>query len=122
MISLMDDYYVTKDDFDAIMEIGLGINDQSKLLSGVSSATKSDFTRTFNKSSHPVPFMSNVDVKTAKVAAPHLKPDSEQVVEDDDYGQDDDEHDQQQGDDDITHDKLIKPKKSLTKKKNVRSK
>lgn len=43
VIELMDSYYLTKDDFDAIMELGVGPMDQEKVK--IESQTKSTFTR-----------------------------------------------------------------------------
>jgi replication factor C subunit 1 len=43
VIELMDSYYLTKDDFDAIMELGVGPMDQEKVK--IDSQTKSTFTR-----------------------------------------------------------------------------
>jgi replication factor C subunit 1 len=43
VIELMDSYYLTKDDFDAIMELGVGPMDQEKIK--IDSQTKSTFTR-----------------------------------------------------------------------------
>lgn len=42
----MDDYYLTKEDFDSIMEIGIGMNDQKITMKDVASTTKSELTRT----------------------------------------------------------------------------
>lgn len=43
IIDLMDSYYLTKDDFDAIMELGVGAMDQEKVK--INSQAKSTFTR-----------------------------------------------------------------------------
>jgi len=45
VIELMDSYYLTKDDFDAIMELGVGPMDQEKVK--IDSQTKSTFTRLY---------------------------------------------------------------------------
>lgn len=54
VIQLMDDYYLTKDDWDAIVELGIGegfTNDE--VLKLIPSATKSAFTRTYVCPAHP---------------------------------------------------------------------
>ena len=43
VIDLMDSYYLTKDDFDGIMELGVGYMDQEKLK--IDKQAKSTFTR-----------------------------------------------------------------------------
>ncbi|MCJ1472073.1 hypothetical protein MMC13_000719 [Lambiella insularis] len=55
IIALMDSYFLTKDDWDAIYELGVGPQKQERV--ELSTAGKSAFTRTYNKMSHPLPFM-----------------------------------------------------------------
>src|SRR5262249_37771436 len=43
LINLMDSYYLTKEDYDAILELGLGPNDMERLQ--IAPATKTAFTR-----------------------------------------------------------------------------
>ena len=43
IIELMDSYFLTKDDFDAIMELGIGPMDQEKVK--IESQAKATFTR-----------------------------------------------------------------------------
>ena len=45
IIELMDEYYLTKDDFDSIIEISLGSNNGEDLMKEVSSNAKAAFTR-----------------------------------------------------------------------------
>lgn len=45
VIELMDEYFLTKDEWDTVMELGLGESSGEVLLKGVASATKSSFTR-----------------------------------------------------------------------------
>ena len=44
-IALMDDYYLTKDEFDTIMELGLEDSNGEVLLKNVTTAIKTAFTR-----------------------------------------------------------------------------
>lgn len=45
IIELMDEYYLTKDDFDSIIEISLGPNNGEELMKEVSTNAKAAFTR-----------------------------------------------------------------------------
>ena len=85
VMDLMDSYYLTKDDHDAIMELGLGSMDMER--NKIDSGVKSAFTRAYNTASHPVPFM-----KASQVVAPKKKskdrPDLEEAIEEDDSGAD----------------------------------
>ena len=55
IMELMDSYFITKDDWDAIHELGLGPQAVEKVT--LSSQKKSNFTRKYNQASHPLPFM-----------------------------------------------------------------
>ncbi|KAK9449078.1 replication factor RFC1 C terminal domain-containing protein [Limtongia smithiae] len=56
-IQFMDDYYLTREDFDAILELGIGPRDGETLWKKISTSTKTAFTRKYNSTDHPVPFM-----------------------------------------------------------------
>ena len=77
----MDSYYLTKDDFDYIAELGVGPQDEE--LVKIPPQVKSNFTRKYNALSHPLPF-----IKTGAVAAPAKstkeKPDLEEAIEESD--------------------------------------
>jgi len=47
IISLMDEYFLTREDFDSIMEISLGPNDGEGLMKGVPPNVKTAFTRKY---------------------------------------------------------------------------
>jgi replication factor C subunit 1 len=122
----MDSYFLTKEDWDAILELGVGPMDGDTIK--IDSQTKSTFTRLYgnfhpchidtndstryNQKSHPMPFM-----KASNVVAPSRaaisKPDLEEAIEESegeevlpDKAEDDD------NDMDISKDKYIKqPKK-----------
>ena len=80
VIELMDSYYLTKDDRDAIVELGVGPMDMEWDGNKVQTATKSAFTRVYNDMSHPLPYM-----KASQVVAPKKKskerPDIEDALE-----------------------------------------
>jgi replication factor C subunit 1 len=81
VIDFMDSYFLTRDDFDAVMELGLGPMDQSNVK--IDTQTKATFTRVYNQRSHPLPFMKASQVVAPK-AAPKEKPDIEDAIEESD--------------------------------------
>ncbi|KAK6359404.1 hypothetical protein TWF696_000564 [Orbilia brochopaga] len=82
MIELMDEYFLTKEDYDAIIELGVGPLSEGTL--NVPSAAKSAFTRAYNAASHPMPFMKASNVIAAKgKAARREQPDLEEAIEED---------------------------------------
>ncbi|RKF72706.1 Replication factor C subunit 1 [Golovinomyces cichoracearum] len=122
VIELMDYYFLTRDDFDFIMELGVGSHDMEKV--SIETQTKASFTRIYNSKSHPLPFMKSTSVmaptKTIKEA-----PDLEEAFEPEDekeliaLEQKDEENDEI----DIKKDKYIKlPKKKPTASKRASKK
>ena len=83
VIELMDSYFLTKDDWDAMLELGLG--PQAEQTVKVGTATKSAFTRKYNAASHPLPFMK-ASAGTVPPAAKRGKdkPDLEEAIEESD--------------------------------------
>ncbi|EFQ29956.1 replication factor RFC1 C terminal domain-containing protein [Colletotrichum graminicola] len=81
IIALMDSYYLTRDDFDAIQELGVG--PQAEGRAEIESKTKAAFTRTYNAMSHPIPFMKASNVMEPKKAAKQA-PDLEEAIEEED--------------------------------------
>ena len=81
VIELMDSYFLTKDDWDAILELGVGPMNMDNIK--LESQTKASFTRLYNQKSHPVPFM-----KASQVVAPKNikkeKPDLEEAIDESD--------------------------------------
>ncbi|KAF1991494.1 DNA replication factor C, large subunit [Aulographum hederae CBS 113979] len=112
IIDLMDSYFLTKDDFDAISELGVGYMDMEKLK--IDSNAKSAFTRTYNQLSHPLPFIKASNVIEPKKQAKE-KPDLEEAVEESDEGEVVDEAPEAEDDDaapDFSKDKYVSvPKK-----------
>ncbi|KHO01995.1 DNA replication factor C, large subunit [Metarhizium album ARSEF 1941] len=114
VIDLMDSYFLTREDFDAIQELGVGPMTEEKV--SIESRTKAAFTRTYNSMNHPVPFM-----KASNVIAPKKQtkeaPDLEEAIEDEDDGQAAEAPDMDEDDTDLKKDKYIKqPKKKPSKK------
>jgi replication factor C subunit 1 len=123
VIELLDEYYLTKDEWETIAELGIGENDSEALLKKIPGATKSSFTRKYNAMSHPIPFHSGDDVgKPSKKISGGDAPDYEEIIELDEPvpGEDEDE-DEAAGEEPpegaVTLDKLIKEKKPKGKGK-----
>lgn len=119
IIELMDSYFLTRDDWDAIMELGVGRMDMEKVK--IETQAKSTFTRLYNQASHPMPFMkASAVVAPARVA--REKPDLEEAVEasDDEAGAEPDVNEKAAGEEeelDLKKDKYIKaPKKKPASK------
>ncbi|RDW82063.1 hypothetical protein BP6252_03175 [Coleophoma cylindrospora] len=118
VIELMDSYFLTRDDFDYMMELGLDYQDQDRV--HIETQTKAAFTRSYNSRSHPLPFM-----KASNVAAPakpiKAAPDLEEAFEEEDEGEVVEEPKAEDDDEiDLKKDKYIKapkPKKAAAKKK-----
>ncbi|KAK8248436.1 replication factor RFC1 C terminal domain-containing protein [Phyllosticta capitalensis] len=118
IIELMDSYFLTKDDWDAIAELGVGPMDFEKIK--IESQAKATFTRLYNQQSHPLPFMKASNVVAPKGRVKTEKPDLEEAIEDSDIGEAFDDADKADDDDDgdISKDKYIKaPKKKAAPKK-----
>lgn len=78
VIRLMDSYFLTKDDWDALLELAVGPMAVESVK--INSQTKATFTRLYNQQSHPLPFM-----KANSIAAPKKsrgdKPDLEEAID-----------------------------------------
>ncbi|GAB1312932.1 DNA replication factor C complex subunit Rfc1 [Madurella fahalii] len=114
VINLMDSYYLTREDFDSIKELGVGY--QSEELIKIDTQTKASFTRMYNAMSHPVPFMKVSNVMAPKKLGKEM-PDLEEAIEEDDEGDVAEAADVDEDDElDLKADKYIKqPKKTANK-------
>ncbi|KAK2758352.1 hypothetical protein FQN54_004201 [Arachnomyces sp. PD_36] len=81
VIDLMDSYFLTREDWDALVELGLGPMDESKVK--LESQTKATFTRLYNQRSHPLPFIKATSVIAPK-KLPKEKPDLEDAIDESD--------------------------------------
>ncbi|KAK7192528.1 hypothetical protein DPSP01_008832 [Paraphaeosphaeria sporulosa] len=114
IIELMDSYFLTKDDWDAIVELGVGPMVQEKVK--IASQDKATFTRLYNQQSHPLPFMKASNVVAPKKATKD-KPDLEEAIEESDEEEVVSEIKEEDEDVDISKDKYVKqPKKKAAKK------
>ncbi|OKL61685.1 hypothetical protein UA08_02990 [Talaromyces atroroseus] len=84
VINLMDSYFITREDWDALVELGLGPMNEEHVK--IQTQTKSAFTRIYNQRSHPLPFMKASNV-TAPKKGPKEKPDIEDAIEASDEGE-----------------------------------
>lgn len=119
VIDFMDSYFLTREDWDALLELGLGPMDESTVK--LETQTKAAFTRIYNQRSHPLPFMKASNVVAPK-KMPKEKPDiedaidesdEEEVVEDETKEQDDENEEL-----DLKKDKYVSlPKKAAAKGK-----
>ncbi|KYG49201.1 hypothetical protein M433DRAFT_59561 [Acidomyces richmondensis BFW] len=119
VIKVMDAYYLTKEDWEAVAELGVGEADWGKEENRVEGATKATFTRLYNQQSHPLPFIKASSVMASKREAAKEKPDLEEALEgsgdeglevvDADANEDDDEMD-------LSKDRYIKQPKKGKKK------
>jgi len=125
VIESMDEYYLGKDDWDAFVELGVDSMKDDLILKKIPTATKTAFTRQYNKSDHPIAFHKGDMFASAKrkIADIGPAPDNEEVFEEDEPVPDDDEEnsqDQRKDDDeenDVSKDKLIKEVKPKGKGK-----
>ncbi|TNY21158.1 DNA replication factor C large subunit [Rhodotorula diobovata] len=118
VIELMDEYYLGRDEWDTIVELGVGDGrTMEEVLKKIPSQTKSAFTRKYNAQDHPIPYHKpEAGRAQAKKLAPQGDaPDLEEAFVEDDLPDDDgDGADDAAGDSDssdVTKDKLVKAKK-----------
>ena len=58
----MDDYYISREDWDTVVELGIGEQKEDVVLKKIATATKSALTRKYNSSDHPIPFHKAQDL------------------------------------------------------------
>lgn len=81
VIEVMDQYFMTKDDYDNIMEFGVGASNNP--IAKVPTKVKSAFTRAYNGRTHPTAIYKTGNLTAAATRAPKQRVDFEDVVEDD---------------------------------------
>ena len=118
VIDLMDSYFLSKEDFDSMVELGVGPMAEENIK--IESQTKATFTRLYNAAPHPMPFMKASSVVAPK-AAKKVKPDLEDAL-DESEGEEEIPGDEETKEDeeeqlDLKKDKYIKaPKKKAAPK------
>ncbi|KAF5363955.1 hypothetical protein D9756_001043 [Leucocoprinus leucothites] len=108
VIERMDEYYLSKEDWDTIVELGVGDHKEVK----ISAATKSSFTRKYNASEHPIPFHKAQDLgKAPKKLSGGPAPDLEEAFIDDIAEEEEEETKPEDSTNDVVGDKLIQESK-----------
>ncbi|KAF8122796.1 replication factor RFC1 C terminal domain-containing protein [Boletus edulis] len=118
VIERMDEYYLSREDWDTIVELGVDQNKDELVLKKISAATKTSFTKKYNASEHPIPFYKAMDLgKAPKKLAGGPAPDLEEAFDVDDEIPDASDDETKKGDEDeISRDKLISTSKPRPKK------
>ncbi|KAF9793271.1 replication factor RFC1 C terminal domain-containing protein, partial [Thelephora terrestris] len=126
VIERMDQYFLSKDEWDTLIELGVDSHKDELVLKKISTATKTSLTRKYNSREHPVPFHKGQDLgKLPKKLAAEPAPDLEEAYDNDDDIPDDDDDDKKKQVDELAGDKLIKtgkPKASTATKSSAKSK
>lgn len=117
-IDTMDYYYLSKDDWDNILDFGVGVHKGDLILKKIPAKVKGSFTRKYNSSPHPIAIYKTGNSVNTKPRA--VKVDYEDFVEDDTV-KDDVEEENANEEFDPKKDKLIKQVKH-NKKRQKRSK
>ncbi|CUS20441.1 LAQU0S01e06656g1_1 [Lachancea quebecensis] len=107
VIQTMDDYYLSKEDWDSIMEFMIGSDKTDLQIKKIPTAVKSGFTRKYNSMVHPVAIYKTGST-TAVGAKSATIPDFEDIVDADDNVPPADEEEESKDDTDFKKDKLIK--------------
>ncbi|SPO03457.1 related to replication factor C protein [Cephalotrichum gorgonifer] len=113
VIDLMDSYYLTRDDIDSMIELGVGPQEERQGM--IDTQTKQHFTRTYNSMSHSISFMKATTVSAPKKMAKEV-PDLEEAIEEEDEGDLLESNDAEDDEGDIKTDKLIKQPKAKGKR------
>ena len=101
-IALMDQYYITKDDWDAMLELSLGPWSQEVVMKKIPTNVKTAFTRTYNKTNHMHPF--SIQTVKATKGSGKIGVDLEEAIQDEGEADDDEEVEED------ADDKMIKAK------------
>lgn len=118
VIRIMDQYYLSKDDWDSIMEFMIGPDKTDSILKKIPTAVKSGFTRKYNAAMHPVSIYKTGSTTAVGGKGPSSTPDFEDIVDaDDDVPPADDENESKDDEIDFKKDKLIKQGKPKSKKR-----
>ncbi|KAF5365675.1 hypothetical protein D9758_003145 [Tetrapyrgos nigripes] len=126
VIQTMDEYYLSREDWDTIVELGVDNRKDELVLKKIPAAVKSSFTRKYNSSDHPIPFHKAQDLgKVPKKLAAEAIPDLEEAFDLDeavDEVSDDDQKNGSKDSDDVRNDKLIKAPKKKAAAKSTKAK
>jgi len=115
----MEYYYLSREDFDNILEITHTFSKEGDLWKGVNPQVKAAFTRKFNQMIHIVPYSEGAVTKGRAKAAPAVAPDMEEADREGFEDVEEDKEGEQEGgeeDESVVNDKMIKVKKTTAKK------
>ncbi|KAH9936826.1 DNA replication factor C large subunit [Epithele typhae] len=118
-IEFMDGYFISHDDWDTLVKLGVGAQAEAAVLKQISTATKSAFTRNYNARDHPLAFhkAEALGKPPKRLAAAGAAPDLEEAFDVEDEVPADEE--KEEADDGLDNDKLIKASKGKGKGKAV---
>jgi len=114
-IEAMEYYYLSREDFDNILEITHTFSKEGDLWKGVNPQVKAAFTRKFNQMVHIVPYSEGAVTKGRAKAAPTATPDLEEADREGFEDAEEDKDGEQEGgeeDESVEKDKMIKVKKT----------
>jgi hypothetical protein len=121
----LDNYYLSKEDYDVIFEYSLDAH-FDKQVKAIPSAVKSTLTRTYNKEAHLAPYIIGASTVGKRGASSSslgaIKADEEAEPETNGDEGDDDSVGDGEADDDISKDKSIKAKAVTSKAKGAAAK
>ncbi|KAG2153508.1 purine nucleotide binding protein [Suillus bovinus] len=117
VIERMDEYYLSREDWDTVIELGVGTQKDDIVNKLIKPATKTSFTKKYNSTEHPIPFHKATDLgKVPKKLSGGPAPDLEDVFDLDDEVVDvsDDEKKKVKDEDEVAADKLFQASKPRT--------
>lgn len=117
IIERMDEYYLSREDWDTVIELGVDAQKDDIVNKLIKPATKTSFTKKYNSMDHPIPFHKATDLgKVPKKLSGGPAPDQEDVFELDDEVVDvsDDEKKKLKDEDEVAADKLFQASKPKT--------
>ncbi|KAI0333409.1 DNA replication factor C, large subunit [Cubamyces sp. BRFM 1775] len=119
VIEVMDEYFLTREDWDTIVELGVGDRADTIVTKSITTATKTSFTKKYNSRDHPVAFhkAENLGKVPKKLASAGPAPDLEEAFDVDDEVVEEVEEKEDESDDSPEHDSLIKVPKAKGKGK-----
>ncbi|KAI0655304.1 DNA replication factor C, large subunit [Cubamyces menziesii] len=119
VIEVMDEYFLTREDWDTIVELGVGDRADTIVTKSITTATKTAFTKKYNSRDHPVAFhkAENLGKAPKKLASLGPAPDLEEAFDVDDEVVEEAEEKEDDSDDSPEHDSLIKVPKGKGKGK-----
>ncbi|KAG1807653.1 replication factor RFC1 C terminal domain-containing protein [Suillus subaureus] len=118
VIERMDEYYLSREDWDTVVELGVDAQKDDIVNKLIKPATKTLFTKRYNSTDHPIPFHKATDLGKAPKKLSGPAPDLDDVFDLDDQVVDasDDEKGKVKDEDELAADKLFRARKPKTRK------